>query len=160
MLMLFVVALFVFMAFMGALALHYFSRRETLEILGRILLEFLDTTLAADTHQLVVVYVIKDLSITTQFLSADHARLEYIGFLLRRDHRIIKFLQVGLGILLEFFGTTFAMPRSNMAKAKKLIRKFNNEFCDLLEASPTDAIYHLEIALYPVATEGVNSEQI
>lgn len=54
----------------------------------------------------------------------------------------------------EIVGTTFPVPHSKMGKAKQLIRKFQQEFCDLLEESPSDAIYHLEIAFFPVAFSG------
>jgi uncharacterized protein (TIGR02147 family) len=48
-------------------------------------------------------------------------------------------------------GTTFAMPHAKLAEARELIRKFHNDFCDLMEAKSSDAVYHLEIALFPVA---------
>ncbi|MEZ4751177.1 MAG: TIGR02147 family protein [Bdellovibrionota bacterium] len=50
----------------------------------------------------------------------------------------------------EFRGTTVAIPSSKIELAKKLIRKFNDEFCDALESSDSDRIYHLEIAFFPV----------
>jgi len=51
----------------------------------------------------------------------------------------------------EIVGTTFPVNRTQMAKAKKLIRKFQEDFADVLEDSSGDAIYHLEIAFFPVA---------
>jgi len=51
----------------------------------------------------------------------------------------------------ELRGVTFALPRSRLPEARELLRKFQNDFCDLLEAGPADAVYHLEMAFYPVA---------
>lgn len=53
----------------------------------------------------------------------------------------------------EFFGTTFATPRSKLPQAKALIRKFHQEFCHLLEEGGSDAVYQLEIGFYPLAVE-------
>jgi uncharacterized protein (TIGR02147 family) len=50
----------------------------------------------------------------------------------------------------EITGTSFALSRNGMSKAKDLIRKFQNDLCDLVESPDTDRVYQLEIALYPL----------
>jgi hypothetical protein len=51
----------------------------------------------------------------------------------------------------EMRGTMFPMRKESLPKAKALIRKFQEDFCDLLEDRQADAIFHLQLALFPVA---------
>jgi uncharacterized protein (TIGR02147 family) len=52
----------------------------------------------------------------------------------------------------EIQGSTFAIRRKDLPKAKELIRKFQDEFCSLLERTDGDALYHIELAFYPLFT--------
>lgn len=56
--------------------------------------------------------------------------------------------------LREFHGTTLAISRDKLPEAKSLVRKFHKEFRELLESSRGDSVYHVEVALFPVAMEG------
>lgn len=49
----------------------------------------------------------------------------------------------------EITGTTFPIKLSSVPRAKELIRRFQNDLCDLIEDQNGNAIFHLEIALYP-----------
>lgn len=51
----------------------------------------------------------------------------------------------------ELQGTTFVLSAASLPRAKELLRKLRDEFCDAMENREGNAIYHLEIALYPVA---------
>lgn len=50
----------------------------------------------------------------------------------------------------ELRGVTFALPRKKLPEARELLRKFQNDFCDLLESTSGDTVYHLQMAFYPV----------
>lgn len=51
----------------------------------------------------------------------------------------------------EISGGTFAIQRSQIPRAKKLIRKFQMDLCRLLETRHGDAIYQLEVAFFPLS---------
>ncbi len=54
----------------------------------------------------------------------------------------------------EVNSVTLAIPSKEMARAKDLIRKFQDDFCDLIEGEPSDDVYRLTIAFFPLTARG------
>lgn len=51
----------------------------------------------------------------------------------------------------EISGGCFAIRTADLPEAKKRIAKFQRELCDLLEMPEPDAVYQLEISLFPLS---------
>ncbi len=50
---------------------------------------------------------------------------------------------------------TLSMPRHAISKAKELIREFQDKFSQLLEQEESDAVYQLQVQLFPLTLEEV-----
>ncbi len=55
----------------------------------------------------------------------------------------------------QISGVTMAMKKENLVKAKELIRKFEDDFCALIEGeqNEADSVFQLEIAFFPLTKE-------
>ncbi|MBI3017671.1 MAG: TIGR02147 family protein [Deltaproteobacteria bacterium] len=56
----------------------------------------------------------------------------------------------------EFNTTTLLLKKNNLPKAKELIRKFQKDFSRLLEEDKGDAIYQLNVQLFPLTKTDIN----
>lgn len=50
----------------------------------------------------------------------------------------------------EVNSVTLALKKKDLVRAKDLIRKFQDEFCDLTESEPADDVYRLSISFIPL----------
>jgi uncharacterized protein (TIGR02147 family) len=54
----------------------------------------------------------------------------------------------------DITGLTVALPHKNIARAKSMIRKFEEDFMSLLGSEPGEDIYQLEVAFFPLTKIG------
>ncbi len=50
----------------------------------------------------------------------------------------------------EISGGCFALASKDLPAAKKMIRRFQREFCEAFETSDADSVYQLEVAFFPL----------
>lgn len=53
----------------------------------------------------------------------------------------------------EVSSVTLAFKQKDLPRAKEILRKFQDEFCDLIESDPPDEVYRLSIALFPLTVQ-------
>lgn len=57
----------------------------------------------------------------------------------------------------EISGVCFALKRSKLPEAKKLIHQFQRKFCEMIETKDADSVYQLEVSFIPLTKDWSSS---